>query len=95
MKTDIYRKRDHVVTRRIAGETLLVPVKARLADMRRVYVLHGSGEFIWERFDGTRPLAGIVDDVVAGFDVDRARAGADLDELIAALLETGLIEKVG
>jgi len=94
MKTDVYRKLDHVVTRRIVDETLLVPVKGRIADMRRVYVLHGAGEFIWKQLDGRKSLADVLDRVVGEHDVDPARAAADLNELIEDLFKADLIEKV-
>ena len=94
MKTGVYRQQDHVVTRRIADEVLLVPVKAKLADMRRVFVLHGTGEFIWEHLDGKMPLSGILDELVGCYDVNEKRAAADLDELIEDLLKAELIHKV-
>ena len=39
------------VKRRIAEELFLIPVKNNLADMRHVFVLHGCGEFVWDRLD--------------------------------------------
>ena len=35
-----YRRQDDIVSRHIAGETILVPVTARLADMQRIYALN-------------------------------------------------------
>ena len=94
MRMDVYKKREHIVTRRIADEVLLVPVKGRLVDMREVYVLHGAGEFIWKQLDGHTSVVDILDGVISGYDVDKERADADLDELIADLLKADLIEKV-
>jgi len=94
MRTEVYKKRDHIVTRRIVDEVLLVPVRGRLADMREVYVLHGTGEFIWKQLDGQTSMADILDGVVGDYEVDKERAVGDLDELIVDLLKADLIEKV-
>jgi hypothetical protein len=49
------------------------------------------GCHIWERIDGTTPVAAIVDSVVAAYEVDRADAARDAERFFAALIEKGLI----
>ena len=72
----IYRHRKHIVTRDIAGETLLVPIQEELADMQRLFALEGVSAFIWKRLDGDRTLDDILDLVAGRFDVDRHRGRA-------------------
>ena len=94
MLASIYRKKGEVVTRRIAGETLLVPVKAKLADMRKVFVLQGAGEFIWAEIDGKKSLTNVLEGITRDYDVKADVAEKDLCELVSDMLKAGLIEKI-
>jgi hypothetical protein len=89
----MHKKRDHVVCRRIAGETLLVPIRGKLADLQRVFVLEGVGEFIWNNLDGSRTSEEIRNAVASRFDVSVEDAGRDLEEFIAELTRKDLISE--
>lgn len=88
----IYQRDKEVVKRQVAGETFLIPVRNRLADMRNIYVLHGVGEFIWDRLDGESER--ICDEIVENFDVARDEARRDLDEHLQELLAAELVTQV-
>lgn len=85
----IYKRDGEVVKRRVAGETILVPIRNRLADMRNIYVLHGIGEFIWDRME--KDSESICDEIIENFEVERAQARRDLDEHLQELLAADLI----
>ena len=87
-----YKKKDDIVYRKVAGETILVPIKGRLADMQRIFALNPIGEFIWNKLDGSRSRQQISADIQSSFDVAREVADADLEAFIAELLREGLIE---
>ena len=87
----IYRRRDNVVCRRIAGETLLIPIRGNLVDMQRLFVLEGAGDFIWEMIDGSRTTDDIRKAITGHFDMAAQDAGADLDEFITELAQRELI----
>jgi hypothetical protein len=89
-----YRRTDHVTARKVAGETLLVPVKGHLAELHKVYTLNTVAEWVWEQLDGKRTVAELCEQVVSRFDVSRPAAQADLAELIEKLEKIGLIEPV-
>ena len=91
--TAVYNKREELVSRSIAGETLVVPVSGRLADLQRIFALEGAGAFIWERLDGERPLGRIRDELLERFAVTRDEAERDLGEFIAELSTAGLIAR--
>lgn len=85
-----------VVSRRIAEELFLVPVKGRLADMGNIFTLTPVAEFIWERLDGQKSVSGIRDDLLAEFDVAQEQADRDILEFVTELLDAGLVlEKEG
>jgi hypothetical protein len=82
-----------VVSRKIAGELFLVPVKGQLADMQKIFTLTPVAEYIWDRLDGQKRVNDIRNDVIAQFDVDKEKADSDIQEFIAELLETGLVRE--
>ncbi len=86
-----YKQADSVVSRYIAGETILVPVRGKLADMQRIFALNNVANFIWQRLDGEKNLSEIMQDVLNYFDVEPAQAQTDIQELISVLLKENLI----
>ena len=56
------------VTRRIAGETILVPVTGHAADLDAIYTLNEVGSFIWHLIDGRRSAQAIAEAVSAEFE---------------------------
>jgi hypothetical protein len=86
-----YKRRDNVVFRRIAGETLLIPIRGTLADLQRVFVLEGAGEFIWQELDGAKTVEEIRDAVAGHFEVGVEDAWKDVQEFIAELSRRDLI----
>jgi hypothetical protein len=55
------------------------------------YGLTGAGARIWELLQTPRTIDDILTTITAEFDVDRQRANADLDALLADLQARGLI----
>ena len=91
----IFRKRGEIVARAIAGETILVPVKGKLADMPRIFTLNPVAAVVWSQIDGQQDLEVMLSKVIEDFEVEKKDAESDLREFIAELLEAGLIEEVG
>ncbi len=89
----IYRWKEEVVTRRIAGETLLVPIRSRLADMQQIYALNPTAEYIWQQLDGNHTAAEIQADITARFAVETEQARIDIEEFIGQLLAADIIEE--
>jgi len=92
--TGVYHRADGVATRVIADETLVVPFKGTLASLQQIFALNPVAAFVWQRIDGKATLGSILADILASFEVGRERACADLQELIAALRDAGLVREV-
>lgn len=90
----LFRKKEQIVDRRIAGETILVPIRGNLADMERIFALNPVGEFIWERLDGKNSLETICRSITAEFAVDPAKAEEDMKRFIGELLDQALVCRV-
>jgi hypothetical protein len=89
-----YRQSENVVTRQVAGETLLVPIRGDLAGIQRIFALDEVARFIWERIDGCIEVAALATQVVAAFDVNEEQAEEDIRGFIAELYAAGLITEL-
>lgn len=89
-----YRQSPDLLARRIAGETIVVPIRGKLADMQRIFALNEVGEFVWHQIDGRRTVAEIGDAVSAEFDIERAQAEADMQAFLEELRTAELIEAI-
>ena len=88
-----YKRNGDVVARKIAGETILVPIKGTLADMQRIFSLNPVAELIWEELDGQKSLEEIQEEVVNRFKVSHEEAKRDTQEFIDELVQAELIVK--
>jgi len=87
----IFKKKKEIVSREIAGETILVPISGKLADMQRIFSLNPVAEYIWNQLNGKRNLHEISDSIPSVFDVNKEQVYADVQEFIAELLKEDLI----
>ncbi|MGE5125204.1 MAG: PqqD family protein [Betaproteobacteria bacterium] len=82
------------VTRRIAGETIVVPIRAEAAQLDSVYVFNEVGARIWELIESGRPEEAVIASLTEEFEVDAERARADLTAFVDVLRQAGLVEAV-
>jgi methyltransferase-like protein len=89
----IYRKKEDIVTRCIADETLLVPIHSHRADMQRIFALNPVAEYIWQQLDGKQKFENILEGITSNFNVEKIQAESDLQEFILQLIKEGIIEE--
>jgi len=82
-----------MVSRKIADEFILVPIRRKLGEVEALYTLNEVGGRIWELLDGQRSLRVLRDSLVEEFDVSETQAQADLTELIEQLQGIGAIQE--
>lgn len=70
----------------LEGETVILHLRDGI-----YYGLDAVGTFVWQRLAEPRSIAGLVDDVVARYDVGRERCEKDLLALIDELAARGLV----
>jgi hypothetical protein len=90
----VYKRNERIVSRKIADEILLVPVRGHLADMQRLFSLNPVAEHIWEQLDGEKSIEGIRCSVLDKYDVESDQADVDIAEFIDKLLDADLIVEV-
>jgi len=79
-----------VVTRRIADETLIVPIAGGVGDLDAIYTLNEVAARVWELLEQPITAEQIVDAIVEEFDVTRERAVEDVSDLLETLEQAGL-----
>ena len=89
-----YRKKKNFVTREVAGETLIVPLRGKLADMQHIFALDAVAAFIWANLDGKKDMDRICRDVTEHFETGDRDVTADARDFIQELIEADLIEAV-
>ena len=80
------------VLRCIAGETLLIPLRGKAADLDAIYVLNETAARLWEGLDRYSDLSSLTAYLAETFDgVTAAAAVQDVADFLDALAEAGLI----
>ncbi len=90
----VFKKKEDFISRTIAGDMILVPLRGTLTDMQKIFSLNPVAEFIWGKLDGQMNLADLREELLATFDVQEADAVSDIREFITQLLKEGLIEEL-
>ncbi len=86
-----FSKEDNCVTREIAGETIIVPIKGRVGDLDSIYTLNEVGTLIWQLIDGRRNIGEIVQSVRKTYDVESEEVTRDTFDFLGSLEKAGLI----
>jgi len=85
------RKNPDIVSRRIANEVILVPVRNKVGDLQSIYTLNEVGARIWELIDRKDSLKEIKDVLVEEFEVTPEAAEKDISEFLKKLESIGAI----
>ena len=84
-------KENNCVTREIAGETIIVPIKGRVGDLDSIYTLNEVGTMIWQLIDGQKSIGQIVQAVRQTYDVEPEEVKKDTADFLHSLEQAGLI----
>ena len=86
------RARRNIEIRQIAGENLLIPVAENAGMVNGLMVLSESGALLWDRLQQETDRQALIDCLLAEYQVDEARARADVDAFLRQLREAKLLE---
>ena len=81
-----------VVAREIAGETLIVPVRAKVGDLASIYSFNGTGTSIWKSLEGPSTVAELAVKIAQEYEIEAAQAERDVTEFVGELKAAGLVE---
>ena len=83
----VYKKSDSIVSRKIADEFILVPIRQNVGDLESIYTLNETAARIWELIDGKIKVEEIKEKIVEEFEVTPEEAEKDIVEHLMQLEE--------
>lgn len=89
----VLKKKGDIISREVAGETILVPLRGNMTDLQRIWSLNPIAGYIYKNLDGQKSLEDIRDEILDTFDVEKTDADSDMQEFISDLLNAGLVEE--
>jgi coenzyme PQQ synthesis protein D (PqqD) len=82
------------VTRRLAGETLIVPVAGGVADLECIYVLNAVAARIWDLLATPMTPDAVAAAISSEFEVSPDESARDVAEFLDSLRSRGMIDEL-
>ncbi len=96
--TDYFKRRfakdPSIVSRNIAGEQILVPIRQKAGEIESIFTLNEVASRIWELLDGEMQVEEIKNAIVEEFEVSPNEAEEDLLKFLQQLEEAGAVRIV-
>jgi len=89
-----YVRSQSVVSRVIAGETLIIPMRKGVGDLASIYSLNPVASSIWQTIQQPRGREEIVSAIQQEFAAGRDQIEQDVDEFLHEMHAAGLVEPV-
>lgn len=81
-----------VVARVIAGETLIVPVRAKVGDLASIYSFNKTATLIWKLLESPKTVNELAVAIVQEYAVEPAQAQNDVISFVGEMKTAGLVE---
>lgn len=88
----VFTRSRTVVSRVVAGETLIVPVRGKVGDLASIYSFNGTGSLVWQLLEGSRTLAELASAVEGEYEVGHEQAQKDVTQFLDDMLSVGLVD---
>jgi len=92
LRDEILVRSESVVARVVAGETLIVPVRAKVGDLASIYSFNGTGTLIWKLLASPKSVAELAVAVAQEYEVDPTQAENDVETFVNEMKAVGLVE---
>ncbi len=89
-RAPVWRLAPAIVSRRIAGEHLLVPVRHEAAQMNFIYTVNAAGSLVCNLLDGARSADELAAAVGAAYGLTPDQARTDVNAFLETLQAAGL-----
>ena len=90
--TRIFVRSRSVVSRRVSGETLIVPVRGKVGDLASIYSFNDVGSLVWQLLEIPRDVSELMSAVEREYDVDPQQVEQDVSKFLDDMLSVGLVE---
>lgn len=92
---ELYVRSDAVVSRVIAGETLIVPISKGVGDLASIYSLNPVATTIWEAISHPRSKSEILQEIAREFETENTQLERDVEAFLVEMESVGLVTEVG
>jgi hypothetical protein len=86
------RRSANVVSRVVADEAIVVPIRRGVADLNSIYTFNESGTLLWSLIEKGLEPAQLVDHLQSHYGLSREQAAADVEMFLKELGAEGLVE---
>lgn len=83
-----------IVSREVAGETIVVPICRGVGDLDSVYTFNPVGRSLWHLLENDHSVEELASWVAKHYEVDAKQAVADVQSYLTELQEVGLVRLV-
>jgi len=83
-----------IVSREVAGETIVVPICRGVGDLDSVYTFNSVGKNLWHLLEQGRTAEELANWVATHYEVSAEQATADVQSYLAELQEVGLVRSL-
>jgi len=91
-KDEFLVRSESVVARVVAGETLIVPIRAKVGDLASIYSFNATGSLIWKLLESPKTVAQLAAAVAQAYEVELAQAERDVTNFVNEMKSVGLVE---
>jgi hypothetical protein len=81
-----------VVSRRVAGETLIVPVRGKVGDLASIYSFNQTGSLIWQALESPKSASELISIVEQEYAVSREQAEQDVKQFLRDMQSVDLVQ---
>jgi hypothetical protein len=92
LKHEMLVRSQAVVARVVAGETLIVPIRAKVGDLASIYSFNGTGTLIWKLLESPRTVAQLAAEIAQEYEVEPEVAERDVTSFVSEMKSVGLVE---
>jgi hypothetical protein len=89
-----YERNHDVVSRKIEGELIIVPIRSGVGDLNSLYTLNPVGSVLWDFMDQGHTIQEMVQRICDEFEVTAAQAQQDIEAFLDSLMTEQLIQSV-
>jgi hypothetical protein len=84
-------RNQEVVSRKIEGELIIVPIRSGVGDLNSLYTLNPVGSLLWDFMTEGHTVGEMVQRVCDEFEVTKSQARQDIEMFLDSLLEEKLV----
>src|ERR1700685_3296827 len=82
----VYVRSQAMVSRRVAGETLIVPVRGKVGDLASIYSFNETGSVIWQSLETPKGVSELISAVEQEYAVEPGQAERDVKQFLNDML---------